>query len=188
VDGGAGSGNVLYFAYGSNMLTRRLRARAPSARRVAVASLGAHSLRFRKRGRDGSAKCDALWTGRPDDRVHGVLFEIADGDWAALDAAEGRGRGYERAAVDVELGDGRRLTAQTYRAQPEYADDTLLPYSWYRDLVAAGARAHGLPKEYVEAIERQRSAPDPSPEREARERQAMECGAPAPLRRSGREE
>lgn len=49
----------LNFAYGSNMLTDRLRERVPSARPVAVARLAGHSLRWHKVSIDGSGKCDA---------------------------------------------------------------------------------------------------------------------------------
>ena len=158
---------MLYFAYGSNMCTARLRSRAPSATVVGPARLLGHVLRFHKRARDGSAKCDAA---PGDGAVHGILFALDADDWAGLDRAEGRGVGYERVAVEVETSDGSVLAAQAYRAQDDYIDAALLPYTWYRDLVAAGAREHDLPRAWIEGIERQPAVVDPDPQREARAR------------------
>ena len=83
-----------YFAYGSNMSIARLRSRVPSARSLGCCRLEEHDLRFHKAGRDGSAKCDALHTGRKQDLVHGVLFRIDALERPALDMAEGLGHGY----------------------------------------------------------------------------------------------
>lgn len=55
-----GNGNILYFAYGSNMSSARLRARVPSCRPIGIAFLPGHELRFHKRSKDGSGKCDAF--------------------------------------------------------------------------------------------------------------------------------
>ena len=132
-------------------------------------------LRLHKRARDGSAKCDAVPTGNVDDAVHGVLFDIDAGDWESLDRAEGRGAGYEREVLQVELVDrssnhAPTVAAQIYLAQPDSVDSGLLPYGWYRDLVVAGAREHALPADYIARFARQPVMPDPDPEREARER------------------
>jgi len=158
---------MLYFAYGSNLLSARLRARAPSARAVGVAALPRRELRFHKRSRDGSAKCDAVPTGRAGDAVHGAVFELDESDWPALDRAEGRGAGYERSALEIEW---QGAPVEAYLAQAGFIEPALLPYSWYVELVVAGARQHGLPAEYVARLERQASMPDPDREREARER------------------
>ena len=167
---------MLYFAYGSNLLTRRLLARAPSARKHGVAVLRGYGLRFHKRARDASAKCNTVPTGNADDVVHGALFEIDSGDWDSLDRAEGRGAGYEREVLQVEPAGDRSpehaalVAAQIYLARPEYVDATLLPYGWYRDLVVAGAREHSLPADYIARLEGQPVMQDPDAEREARER------------------
>lgn len=147
---------MTYFAYGSNMSTARLRKRAPSARLIGRATLRAHALRFHKRGRDGSAKCDAVATRDDGDAVHGVLFEIDEAsDWEALDRAEG---GYRRAIVEVDAAfpfttKDTKVRATAYLALPASIDDELLPDAWYRDLVVAGAREHDLPEDYIARIE-----------------------------------
>lgn len=44
----------LYFSYGSNMLSSRLRERCPSARPIGMAELPDHELRWHKRSKDNS--------------------------------------------------------------------------------------------------------------------------------------
>jgi gamma-glutamylcyclotransferase len=50
------SATIVNFAYGSNMLTRRLRERAPSARTVGTGVLHGHTLRWHKVGQDSSGQ------------------------------------------------------------------------------------------------------------------------------------
>lgn len=165
--------SLRYFAYGSNLFSPRLRARAPSARVVGVAVLPGHALRFHKRGRgDGSGKCN-VWRDAAAPGVPGALYEVADPEWADLDAAEGRGSGYERLEVVVVRAGGERVAASTYVAQPHAIDDTLLPYRWYRDLVLAGAREHALPSEHVARIEAQACKEDPDRKRDADARRLL---------------
>src|SRR3990167_6529353 len=85
-----------YFAYGSNMLTRRLRAKkqAPSAKPIGIGYVAGRRLTFDKVSQDGSGKCDAEATGKKTDRVYGVIFEIALTDKVALGKAEGLRKGY----------------------------------------------------------------------------------------------
>ena len=49
---------LLYFAYGSNMSSVRLRARVNSAQPLGVARLPGHRLRWHMHSLDGSGKCD----------------------------------------------------------------------------------------------------------------------------------
>jgi hypothetical protein len=52
---------MLYFAYGSNMRSARLRERVPSARYFATGKIQGYKLAFHKRSKqDGSGKADAL--------------------------------------------------------------------------------------------------------------------------------
>ena len=64
--------SVLYFAYGSNMLSRRLAARVSSAHRIATGCVIGRKLTFDKVGRDASGKCDIELTEIDTDRVHFV--------------------------------------------------------------------------------------------------------------------
>ena len=110
----AGTDTFLYFAYGSNMLTRRLRApdRAPSAVAVTRGYVTARRLTFHKPGRDGSGKCDAQASTDHEDRVYGVVFQVALRDKPALDRAEGLGNGYHEEILEV-ITSARILSAQT---------------------------------------------------------------------------
>src|SRR5450631_1314447 len=93
---------VRYFAYGSNMLTARLRERAPSATAIGIGQLEGHALRWDKHSwRDGSGKCDAEFTGQRSDVVWGAVFELAPEDKPALDQAEGLGNGYMERVVNI---------------------------------------------------------------------------------------
>lgn len=55
----------LNFAYGSNMLTARLRERVSSARPVGTACLPGFSLRWHKVSVDRSGKCDVVEDATP---------------------------------------------------------------------------------------------------------------------------
>ncbi|MFW5910048.1 MAG: gamma-glutamylcyclotransferase family protein [Thiohalospira sp.] len=152
-----------YFAYGSNMLTARLRARVPSTMPVGPARLADHRLAWRMAGPDGSAKCDI--TPAPGEVVHGVLFRLAEAELPLLDAAEGLGKGYDRETVTVTTTDGEAVPALVYRALVH--DPDRHPYDWYKGFVVAGAREHGLPADYIADLEAVTSASDPDRKRAA---------------------
>jgi cation transport regulator ChaC len=157
-----------YFAYGSNMLRERLLKRVPGATLIGLASGRGRVLRFHKKSSDGSAKCDLAATQREDDQVWGVLFEIPEDQIAVLDDAEGLGKGYARATIQVRREDGQAVDSAVYLATPGAVEPTLKPYDWYRSLVVAGARQNNLPGPYVEAIEATPSVPDSMPRRKTR--------------------
>lgn len=163
-------GHFLYFAFGSNMHPLRLAQRTPSCHPLGIAQLGGHVLRFHKRSRvadDSSGKCNVLATGRPGDRVHGVVYRILESDRAALDEAEGAGRGYEAVTLRVSMGSGR-VRVWSYRAHPDWIDDRLRPYDWYLALVAGGADFHGLPRSWRESLKKTPTVADPDRARAAR--------------------
>ena len=155
---------LLYFAYGSNMLSRRLMARVPSAIAVGVGYASGRRLTFDKVSTDGSGKCDIEPTQSPTDRVYGVLFEISLAERARLDEAEGLGKGYREERVDVVTPCGTRQ-ALAYVATAK--EPALTPYHWYKALVVAGATEHRLPDPYVEWLRTVESKQDPKPNRRA---------------------
>ena len=167
---------LYYFAYGSNLHPERLRTRAPSARVLGNARLRGYRLRFHKRGRDSSAKCDAWRTGQRTDLVHGVVYSIARSDGRALDLAEDLGRGYDREPVWVTLGVRRRIVF-SYLTRPEAIDDDLRPLDWYLDYVLRGARHHGLPGRYLSRIARENAVQDPERARRRVNRCVLLTGA-----------
>lgn len=143
------STTFLYFAYGSNMLSRRLTAkgRAPSAVSIGSAYVSNRRLTFDKMSRDGSGKCDIEITADSADRVYGVLFKISSSEKLRLDRAEGVGEGYREEQVQVVTSNGETYEGLTYIATKK--DPASSPYDWYKALVIAGAMEHKLPPEYV---------------------------------------
>ncbi|MDE0661113.1 MAG: gamma-glutamylcyclotransferase [Gammaproteobacteria bacterium] len=141
-------GTYLYFAYGSNMSSERLRGRTPSAISLGRARLPGYALRWHKLGRDGSGKCDIEPSDPPDTAVWGVLYEINRAERDSLDAVEGLGVGYDEHMVRVETGTVVR-EAVAYKARPDKLDPALRPLAWYKAHVLRGATEHGLPAEYV---------------------------------------
>ncbi len=163
-----------YFAYGSNMATARLRERMPSATPLGIATLPGQTLRFHKRSKDNSAKCNAFATAGDDGAVIGVLFKFGPAERGKLDAAEGAGKGYYAKVVTVTNNKGCRRKVLTYLASPDAIDDSLKPYSWYKDHVLAGAKEHNLPPDYItQYIDAVEAVEDPHRERDKKERAAL---------------
>ena len=166
IDSKGGECGLTYFAYGSNMLRQRLRARCPSARRLAVARLHGHRLAFDKRSwRDNTGKCRIEETGDAGDLVWGVLYDLDASDLTQLDRAEGAGNGHEIVTVDAQVDGTQVVPAFTYQAEPGFIDASLVPYDWYVELVVAGAKENGLPPAYVRGILSLPTIPDADPAR-----------------------
>ena len=151
-----------YFAYGSNMCRQRLEARVGGCEPGGAARLDGHVLRFHKRGRDGSGKCDAYGTGRADDAMHGVLFGLSAAQCEALHAFEGPGYAVRSVRVATSGGD---LEAFAYVAHAHAVDPALEPFDWYKAFVVAGAREAGLPASYLSALDAVPARRDPDPAR-----------------------
>lgn len=163
------TGTFLYFAYGSNMLKRRLAERTPSATRLGVATAEGYRLTFdkvsaQKPGRSG--KCNIARTDDGSGLVYGVLYSINTSEEAALDAAEGLGKGYEKSTLQVRTDSGSK-TATVYLATSR--DPALQPYHWYKGHVVAGAVENRLPEEYIVKIKAVQSKDDEDDDRRVRE-------------------
>jgi len=135
----------LYFAYGSNMSSARLRARIPDARALGAAWLDGHRVLCNKVGRDGSGKANLLADGVSI--AWGVLFELPRASWSELDRFEW---GYARRRCEVRLDEGA-ASAQLYLAEAP-GPVGVPPFDWYRDHCLEGALEHGLPEKVVVAI------------------------------------
>jgi gamma-glutamylcyclotransferase (GGCT)/AIG2-like uncharacterized protein YtfP len=136
---------TLYFAYGSNLASRRLLGRIPGAQARGRARLAGFRLVADKPGRDGSAKLNIARD--PEGVVWGALWELAPADLARLDRYEG---GYERCEVLVQADSGpeRAISyASPLRGAPRGLDRA------YKELVVEGAREHGLPPEWLAFLE-----------------------------------
>ncbi|MEQ1638551.1 MAG: gamma-glutamylcyclotransferase family protein [Methylococcales bacterium] len=153
---------INYFAYGSNMFTRRLIERVPSARAIGIGKLTGHHLQWHKKSTDGSAKCDIEIAELTEQIVWGVLFSIDPSEKGHLDKAEGLGYGYEEKTVSIST-ETTVVEAITYYATK--IDNTLPVYDWYKAFVLAGAEEHDLPFEYLQAIKLVADVKDPDNER-----------------------
>jgi hypothetical protein len=156
-----------YAAYGSNLHPFRLRERIASAAFITRGFLPGWQLRFHKRSKDGSGKCNIV---PGHGGVHVAVFDISVGDKLTLDKIEGVGSGY--LPLDLEVaGIG---TCATYVAADTHIDNALLPYDWYRELVRLGAERQGFPHEYVNVISTTPCCADPDEGRRARNRLTIE--------------
>jgi hypothetical protein len=159
-----------YFAYGSNMLEERLKApnRIPDASFLAVGNVQGYSLKFHKKSRDGSGKCNIVRTNCVSDIVYGIVFEFSENGLDALDRAEGVGSGYHKDSVFVKYADDTQEQMLVYIADPNSTDDALLPYVWYHRLVISGAEQHRLPNDYLVSLRNIQCREDPNPNRDTK--------------------
>ena len=144
---------TLYFAYGSNLHVRQFKRRCPGAAVVGRARLPDHRLAFTRYStkRKGGV---ADIVPQPGEVVWGALYEVDEAGMAALDDFEGFPRAYRRETIRVVDDAGAEREAVAYVANPtgEFAPSRL-----YLSIIAQGARDHGLPEEYVRAIEQVRT-------------------------------
>ena len=109
------------------------------------ARLEDHALSFAKLGKDGSGKaCFEPATGKT---LWGALYVLSAEQFDVLDRFEG---GYRRVTISVRRDDHALSSAITYQAE-RFTDDPV-PFDWYKQLIVEGARAHGLPPEWLETL------------------------------------
>ena len=162
----ANEAKVSVFAYGSNMCTQRMHSRASTATPVTIGYVSQRKLVFHKRSDDGSAKADAAFTASSNDRVWGVVYQLHQHQKTVLDQHEFLGIGYDEEVVEVIHEDGV-IRAWMYVAGHNATDASLLPYSWYHDIIIHGACQHRLPEQYVDHLRSFDSFLDPDAERHA---------------------
>ncbi len=155
---------IHYLAYGSNMWPRRIELRLGPCETVGIASLRGYALRFHKRGGDGSGKCDAFHTRDLADTLYGVVYSLSESQRNMLDEFEGPG--YTTRNIPVRTRSGM-LAAYAYVARTEHVDAGLQPFSWYKSIVVAGARAHALPAHYIASLAVVGALSDPDSDRHA---------------------
>ena len=139
---------IRYLAYGSNLHPARLQARVSSAAFSTTVRLGGWSLNFSKVGRDGSGKCNIIKNNKGV--IHGAIYKLSIKDLKQLDVIEGMGKGYRSSLLHIpSIG-----ACNVYVAQEPFVDCTQEPYTWYKELVLAGARYHSFPSDYIRSIKR----------------------------------
>ena len=126
-------GMIRYAAYGSNLHPIRLTDRIPSTRLLGTSFVPGWSLKFHKRSKDGSGKCNIL---QPGDGVHIAVYEMRKAEKQELDEIEGLGKGYEDASIVVpEFG-----RCSTYLGSASHVCNDLAPFDWYKEMVLLGCR------------------------------------------------
>ncbi len=137
-----------YFAYGSNMSSRRLADRV-RAQPLGVAWVPGLRLAFNKPGADGTGKANLVCAA--GDRAWGVVYRLSAPELARLDRFE---PGYARGLEGVWLAGRGPVRAVLYRwlaATPELA-----PTPAYLTHLLEGAREHGLPRHWRAALQARR--------------------------------
>ena len=137
--------SVLYFAFGSNMVTAQMAERCPGAEFLGTAVLPEHRFRIGRRGY-GTVVPE---TGAA---VYGILWGLREEDEAALDVYEGVRHGlYEKVSRFVRTDAGDDRLALVYVAtDPE--PGAAVP--GYMEKVVAAADSHALPTAYREELRR----------------------------------
>jgi hypothetical protein len=136
----------LYFAYGSNMSVEAMARRCPRSKALGLARLERHRLCAMREGWLTAVR-------DPRAAVHGVLWDLALSDVAALDRYEGLTRGlYAKAVQPVVTPAGARRALVYFganggpgTARPDYLAEVL-----------TAARVWPLPAEAIETLERLR--------------------------------
>lgn len=130
-------GEVLYFAYGSNMSPERMMLRVPGAHVIGVGHI---------RGWTVAERLYADISKVPHGTTHGVVYEMRVRDVVDLDRYEGYPSVYDRRWCNVHMADGTVRKALVYvltevaraaREGSRYPD-------WYREMCSRGARRFGL--------------------------------------------
>jgi gamma-glutamylcyclotransferase (GGCT)/AIG2-like uncharacterized protein YtfP len=150
-----------YFAYGSNLDPEQMLARVTSAVALGRARLAGWSFACNKLGSDGTAKANLVRAAGGS--VWGVVYEVDTLHLADLDRHEG---GYERLELEVLLDDGRGQRAHVYVSERLAPEPVLLEA--YKARILAGARAHGLPEDWLRSLELLPSLPGPARSRSGR--------------------
>ncbi|MCH7634338.1 MAG: gamma-glutamylcyclotransferase [Proteobacteria bacterium] len=144
---------VWYFAFGANMHDSAFRQRrSMDALEWRAGRVKGYRLRFNLEGRPRGKAAPANISPDPDGEVWGVLYLITRAAMVHLDSTEGvPGRRYRHLGVEAEDIDGNRISAFTYIADGKEKDGR--PSLRYITLLRDGARAHGLPDQYIRFLD-----------------------------------
>nr|BAN20850.1 conserved hypothetical protein [Riptortus pedestris] len=151
------TGKFRYFAYGSNLLEKRIHINNPTAKRVSIGKLQNFRLDFNY--------WSERWGGNaatvvPDDNecVWGAIWDIDNSNMADLDRQEGVDAGvYKVINVNVEDPSGANMTCRSYQlcSLPTYSPQlpsSRYPSKIYLDTIIKGAVESKLPNDYIEKL------------------------------------
>lgn len=133
---------LLYFAYGSNMLSKRLTERVGYVHRIGVYTLLNHRLLFNS----GSFRLNSYANIEPaeGESVEGVLYNLNETQIHSLDFCEGYPRNYEK-FYKIETINGSQLVIFGYWTRSEfYKTINGKPNLNYLNIILMGAMQNGL--------------------------------------------
>lgn len=134
-----------YFAYGSNLNTKRLRDRVGNWQDAKKGILENYELTFDSRGR-----ADAIE--KPGGRVFGVLYLLTDEQLKTLGEYEGVHSGfYKREGVKVKV-NGRLVNAIAYVKVMKTYFST--PPAEYLELIITGLKEHSFDETVIEEVKK----------------------------------
>lgn len=144
-----------YFAFGSNLLQKRIHILNPSAVFRTTARLDGYRLEF-DNYIPGKAwhGASATITKAQGEHVWGVIWTLDESHRATLDSQEGVDEGiYEAFSVDVTSPKGEVIGCRTYSLLKRGSQDRR-PSPQYLDVIIRGAIEHNLPSEYIDKLKR----------------------------------
>ncbi len=140
-----------YFAYCTLLERDEMQRFCPNARATEIGTVSGWRVGFAAHGLGGSGGgCHLLpETGHI---VHGLIYEMDDTTLAQLDDISGVGQGmYQQIAVTVTTASGEAVEAITYVIPSPIG--AFQPSAAYVRPILAGARATGLPADYIAELD-----------------------------------
>ena len=146
---------MLYFAYGSNLLRSQMQARCPGARVHSVVRLEGYELCFPMISFTRSGMGVASIRPNEDAYVEGVVYAMTQDDFRRLDHYESEGTKYRREEIAIPgLGE-----VWTYLPRLD-AGHHYPPSEEYLNAVIQGAIEHELSAEYIQTLYAIRDRPE----------------------------
>ena len=146
---------LLYFAYGSNLLWNQMQARCPGARIHSVMRLEGYELCFPMISFTRSGMGVASIRPNEEAYVEGVVYAMTPDDFRRLDHYESEGTKYRRETITIpKLGE-----VWTYFSRLD-AGHHYPPSEEYLNAVIQGATAHQLSAEYIQTLHAFRDRPE----------------------------
>lgn len=154
------SSTFLYFAYGSNLLAKRIRLSNPTAIMKDIGYIKNFRLDFNRYSKRWCGS-SATIVETENSVVWGVVWELDKCNLATLDNQEGvQDNIYHAMSVNVETPDGRTLDCRVYQQcnnpkeyiKPEDFAMDKRPSPLYLSMILNGAKENSLPADYIKFL------------------------------------
>ena len=139
--------DMLYFAYGSNMLQSQMQARCPGAKFRATARADGYELCFPMSSFTRAGMGVASIREKQDAHVEGIVYGMTEDDFRRLDHYESEGTKYRRTQFKISGLD----QVWTYFSRMDEGHH-YPPSEEYLNAVIQGAAEHGLSEEYIQIL------------------------------------